>query len=256
MTLRQNLSGHTILVPGATSGIGLALALRLRERGSTVIVGGRRTEILERLTEEHPGLEAVTIDVTDPSSIQGATAEVLARHPELDVLITMAGIMEAEDWSDPAAALATAERAVTTNLLGTLRLVAALTDHLRARGDGTIMTVTSGLAHVPPRAPPTYTATKAAVHRLTEALRLQLEPEGIEMLELVPPAVGTDLMPGHRDNPAAMDLEAFADEVIALLESAPTDPLDRREILVDHVQVLRRAEIRGEYEQVLARLNP
>ena len=256
MTLRANLSGHTILVPGATSGIGLALALRLRERGSTVIVGGRRTALLEQIAREHPGLDTVEIDVADFRSIEHAVAEVIDRHPGLDVLVTMAGIMQAEDWTDTATALATAERAVTTNLLGTIRLIAAVQEHFRTRGDATIMTVTSGLAHVPMRATPTYTATKAAVHQLTESLRLQLAPAGIEMIELVPPAVGTDLMPGHRDSPGAMDLEAFADEVVSLLEAEPADPRASREILVRHVEPLRLAEVRGSYEETVALLNP
>src|SRR6185436_6984308 len=106
------------------SGIGLGLALRLRATGSTVIVGGRRTERLERIRAEHPGLDTVRIDTCDPASIAAAATEVLDRHPRLDTLITMAGIMLTEDLRDPAF-LATAEETVTTNLLGPIRLVAA-----------------------------------------------------------------------------------------------------------------------------------
>ncbi|MGO2820808.1 MAG: SDR family oxidoreductase [Brachybacterium tyrofermentans] len=247
----MNITGHTIFLPGATSGIGLALALRLQEKGNLVIVGGRRTELLERVAAEHPGIATVRVDTADPDSIEAAARTVLAEHPDLDVLIAMAGIMRAEDWTDPAGFVATAEATVTTILLGPIRLIAAFMEHLLAQKSATIMTVSSGLAFVPLRPTPTYNATKAAIHMLSESLRLQLAGTSVEVLELIPPAVRTDLMPGQATSETAMPLADFVDEVMSLLEARP----EATEIRVRQVEFLRGAEARGDYPQVVAALN-
>lgn len=242
----------TLFIPGGTSGIGLALAVALHERGSTVVVGGRRRDALERIRAEHPGLDAVEIDTTDPVSIDTAVTEVLERHPDLDGLVTMAGIMSVEDWvGDPAAALASAERIVETNVLGPLRLVARLSEHLQSRPDATIMTVSSGLAFAPLAPTPTYNASKAAIHQLSETLRLQLADTSVSVVELVPPAVQTSILPGQETSEWAMPLQEFVDEVVALLESQP----DAHEILVERVTFLRYGEVRGDYDEVVRTLN-
>lgn len=247
----MNISGNTIFIPGATSGIGLAMALRLQDRGNTVIVGGRREDRLTAIATEHPGIHTVRIDTTDADSIDEASRAVISEHPELNVLITMAGVMRAEDWSTPAGFLSTAEETVTTNILGPIRLIAAFIEHLRAQPDATIMTVSSGLAFAPLRVTPTYNASKAAIHMLSESLRLQFEGSSVSVLELEPPAVRTPLMPGHEDNESAMPLDEFIDEVMALIETQP----DATEIQVERVKFLRYAEIRGDYDQVVATLN-
>ncbi|GAB98588.1 putative oxidoreductase [Gordonia namibiensis NBRC 108229] len=247
----MNITGNTIFIPGATSGIGLALALRFQQKGNTVIVGGRRTELLEQIRTEHPDIHTVAIDTTDPDSIDAAAASVIADHPDLNVLVTMAGIMRTEDWTSPAGFLATAEATVTTNLLGPIRLIGAFIEHLQTRPHATIMTVSSGLAFTPLRVTPTYNATKAAIHMLSESLRLQLDGTSVEVVELVPPAVRTDLMPGQRDSEFAMPLDDFVTEVVELIDSQP----DATEIQVERVKFLRHAESRGDYAEVVATLN-
>ena len=245
----MNISGNTVFIPGATSGIGLALALRLQSAGNTVIIGGRRTDLLARLAAEH-GFRTVRIDTADPESIRTAAAEVVTAHPELDVLIAMAGIMRVEDWRGDGF-LSDAEEIVTTNLLGPIRLIAALIGHLQTRPSATIVTVSSGLAHTPLRVTPTYNATKAAIHMLSESIRLQLDGTGVSVLELVPPAVATELMPGQSESPFAMPLDDFVDETMALIEAQP----DAHEILVENVKFLRFGEVRGDYPQTVATLN-
>jgi short-subunit dehydrogenase involved in D-alanine esterification of teichoic acids len=247
----MDISGNTIFIPGATSGIGLALALRLQANGNTVIVGGRRQVRLAAIADEHPGVHTVRIDTTDASSIDEASRTVLAAHPDLNVLVAMAGVMRAEDWTTPSGFLSTAEETVTTNILGPIRLIAAFIDHLRAQPQATIMTVSSGLAFAPLRATPTYNASKAAIHMLSESVRLQLAATEVSVLELEPPAVRTPLMPGHEDNEAAMPLDEFIDEVMVLIESQP----DATEIQVERVKFLRYGEARGDYDQVVATLN-
>jgi short-subunit dehydrogenase involved in D-alanine esterification of teichoic acids len=247
----MNISGNTIFIPGSTSGIGLALALELRAKGNTVIVGGRRTELLERIAAEHPGIDTVQIDTTDAASIESAAKEVLARHPDLNVLVTMAGIMRIEDWHRPESFLASAESVVTTNVLGPIRLIAAFVEHLQSRPDATIVTVSSGLAFTPLRVTPSYNASKAAIHMLSESIRLQLADTTVKVVELVPPSVRTALVPGQETSEFAMPLDEFVAEVMTLLETRP----DAREIQVERVKFLRYGEARGDYDQVVETLN-
>lgn len=247
----MDISGNTVFIPGSTSGIGLALALRLQARGNTVIVGGRRAELLERIAAEHPGLDTVRIDTTDPASITAAAKQVLAAHPDLNVLVTMAGVMHAEDWHDPASFLATAESTVVTNVLGPIRLIAAFVEHLRTRPDATVMTVSSGLAFAPLKITPSYNASKAAIHMLSESVRLQLADTSVRVVELEPPSVRTALLPGHEDNEHAMPLDEFVTEVVDLIETRP----DAKEIQVERVKFLRYGEARGDYDQVVEALN-
>src|SRR5262245_35470035 len=205
----MDITGNTIFIPGATSGIGLALALALRAKGNTVIVGGRRAELLERIAAEHSGIDTVRIDTADPASITAAARQVLAAHPDLNVLVTMAGVMRAEDWRKPDGFLASAESVVTTNVLGPIRLIAAFVEHLRSRPKATIMTVSSGLAFTPLKVTPSYNASKAAIHMLSESLRLQLADTTVKVVELEPPAVRTALLPGQEESDFAMPLDEF-----------------------------------------------
>ena len=240
-------SGNTIFIAGATSGIGLGLALRLQEAGNTVIVGGRRSELLDQIVAEHPGIEAVRIDTTDTDDVNRAAADVTRRFPDLNVVVSMSGIMRAEDLTTPDF-LETAAVEVDTNILGPLRLVAAFTDALTGKDGATFITVSSGLAFTPMVDTPTYSATKAAIHSLSESLRIQLADKGIDVLELVPPAVQTDLMPGQADADWAMPLDEFLTEVMALLPTAD------REILVERVKPLRFSEVSGEHDQLVTML--
>lgn len=113
------------------------------------------------------------------------------------------------------------------------------------------MTVSSGLAFAPLKVTPTYNASKAAIHMLSESLRLQLAGTTVAVQELEPPAVRTDLMPGHAENEAALPLDAFIDEVMTLIETQP----DATEIQVERVKFLRYGEARGDYDEVVAVLN-
>jgi short-subunit dehydrogenase involved in D-alanine esterification of teichoic acids len=247
----MNITGNTVFIPGSTSGIGLALAIELQAKGNTVVIGGRRAELLEQIAAEHPGLGTVQLDTSDPASIKTAAADVIARYPELNVLVAMAGIMRVEDWHRPETFLSSAEEVVTTNVLGPIRLIAAFVEHLQTRPDATIVTVSSGLAFAPLRVTPSYNASKAAIHMLGESLRLQLADTSVKVLELVPPAVRTALMPGQETSEFAMPLDEFVAEVVGLVESQP----DATEIQVERVKFLRYGEARGDYDKVVATLN-
>ncbi|MGF6896301.1 putative oxidoreductase [Nocardia sp. GAS34] len=242
-------TGNTIFLAGGTSGIGLGLALRFRELGNKVIVSGRRKELLDRLALEYPGLETVVLDVADPDSITAVAEQVTAAYPELNVVITMAGIMLPENLLDPGH-VATAEATVATNLLGTIRVSTAFTPHLAAKAEAAIVTVSSGLAFVPLAITPTYNATKAAVHSYTQSLRLQLADTGIQVIEVIPPAVRTALM-NQENNERALPLDDYLAETMAILRDDP----DADEVIVKGVEFLRFAERSGAYEQTRTVLN-
>jgi uncharacterized oxidoreductase len=235
----MKITDRTVLVVGGTSGIGRGLAQRFVDAGSSVVLGGRNP---------HPDetLETVRIDVTDPASVTAARDAVLAAHPDLDAVVTMSGVMLPEDLRDPAH-IDAAETTVATNLLGTIRVIDAFTPHLLAQGRGTILTVTSGIAFLPFPLMPTYGASKAGVHAYTESLRAQLAGTGVEVSELVPPAVATAGQ--EKVNPAALPLDAFLDEVMTLLAAEPTPD----EILVEGVRMHRWAERDGTYAELVAR---
>ncbi len=238
----MDITSRSVFMVGGTSGIGLELARRFRGAGSAVIVGGRRTDLLAELAEE--GLGTVEIDVTDPDSVTGARQEVLRACPNLDTVVTMSGTGEPEDLWDPAH-FTTTETTIAVNVLGTIRVIDAFTPHLLANGSGAIITVSSGIGFLPFPVMPSYGASKAAVHAYTEALRAQLAGTGVEVVELVPPAVATRV---GGSNPHALDLGAYGTEVMNLLAQDPTP----HEILVQAVLMHRWAERDGTYDELVA----
>ncbi|MFG1621460.1 SDR family oxidoreductase [Kribbella sp. NPDC049227] len=241
-------TGNTIFMTGGTSGIGLGLARKFRDLGNTVIISGRRQDLLDRIATED-GIEGITLDVADPDSIAAAFETVTGKHPDVNVVVTMAGIMRIEDLHDPAH-LATSEETIGINLLGTIRTITAFTPYLLKQPDAAIVTVSSGLAFVPLVDTPTYSATKAAVHSYTQSLRIQLADTGLQVIELVPPAVQTQLMRREPD-PDWMPLDEYLDESVSLFQTQP----DADEILVDRVRFLRDAERENRYDDVIRILN-
>ncbi|GLS88753.1 short-chain dehydrogenase [Cypionkella aquatica] len=243
-------TANTILITGGTSGIGLALAQGLAAQGNTVIIAGRRQALLDAAAKATPGLQAVALDVTDIAALPTFAADLTARFPDLNVLINNAGIMIAEDVQT--APDGTAQATITTNLTAPIALTAALLPHLLAQPSATVVNVTSGLSFVPLASTPTYSATKAALHSYTQSLRHQLRGTAVQVLELAPPAVQTDLMPGHAQNPHAMPLADYITESLGLLANPPANG----ELMVERVKFLRNAEATGSFDQVFAMLNP
>jgi uncharacterized oxidoreductase len=242
-------TGNTLLITGAGSGIGRALAQRFNDLGNFVIVAGRRQQALDETIAGRSNMAAITLDIEDPHGIAEFAKRVEADYPALNVLINNAGIMRSEDLTVERD-LADVDATITTNLLGPIRLTNVLIDHLRAQADAAIVNVSSGLAFVPLTASPTYSATKAAIHSYTVSLRHQLAGE-VEVIELAPPAVQTDLTPGQADREGYLPLDAFIDEVMELFQRQPTP----NEILVERVGFLRQAEAEGRFEQTLKTLN-
>lgn len=234
-----------MLITGGGSGIGRELALRFNALGNTVIVAGRRMETLEKTIAGQQNMHAMVVDVEDPKSITDFAERVVAEHPNLNVLINNAGIMRREDLSSTRD-LSDAEQTIVANLLGPIRLTNALTDHLVSQPDAVIVNVSSGLAFVPLSGTPTYNATKAAIHSYTISLREQLKGK-VELIELAPPAVQTELTPGQSTREGYMPLNDYIEEVMMLFSQQPTP----KEILVEKVNFLRWAEREGRFDQAV-----
>ena len=245
----MNLTGNTILITGGGSGIGRGLAEEFHKLGNQVIIAGRRKKALDDTTAANPGMKSLTLNIEDPAAIRSFAAQLTADFPALNVLINNAGIMRAEKLLEQSD-LADAEAIVATNLLGPIRLTAALLPQLQKQPHSAIMNVSSGLAFLPLTLTPTYCATKAAIHSYSLSLRYQLKTTNTEVLELVPPYVATDLMSGASD-PRAMPLGQFIAEVMAILKTQPTPS----EICVENVKRLRFAAESGKFDAIFEGLN-
>jgi uncharacterized oxidoreductase len=246
----MNVTGNTILVTGGGSGIGRGLAEALQALGNQVIIAGRRQSVLDETIAANPGMQSMALDIEQAGSIRSFAAKLVQRFPKLNVLINNAGIMRAENLKAEPVDLNDAEAIVATNLLGPIRLTVALLPHLKLQTGAAVINVPSGLAFVPLSLTPTYCATKAGIHSYTQSLRWQLKSTAVEVIEIVPPYVQTDLMSGAED-PRAMPLKEYVAETMSLLAQQPTPP----EICVERVKSLRFAAESGQYDAVFNGLN-
>jgi len=247
----MQLTGNTILVTGGGSGIGRGLAESLHQLGNQIIISGRRPDALANTTKANPGIVSLPLDVNDPEAIRAFAARVTAEYPSLNILINNAGIMKGENLRDLPSGLDDSEAVITTNLLGPIRLTAALLPHLQKQAHAAVINVSSGLGFVPLPVTPTYSATKAALHSYTISLRVQLAETPVEVIEIIPPAVATDLTPGRTPNERMMSLPDYIEQTMQILKTQPTPS----EICVEHVKFLRFAEAQGNFDKALQVLN-
>ena len=227
----MRMTGNTIFITGGGSGIGRGLAEAFHKLGNEVIISGRRKERLQETLNANPGMTAIELDITDPDSIRAAAATLIAEHPELNVLINNAGIMmldQAVGPVDDTIALST----VTTNILGPIRMTSALVEHLKSRPDAVIANVSSVLGFVPMAVSAVYSATKSALHSYTLSLRYLLSPHGVEVVEIAPPWVRTELLNSSEEE-RAIPLDQFISEAMRQLESGSD------EILVAPAEAMR-----------------
>ena len=227
----MKLIGNTIFITGGTSGIGRSLAEALHKRGNQVIISGRRKGHLAEVTKANPGMQSLELNVEDPASIAAVAKKLIAEYPKLNVLINNAGIMQIDDAAG-AIDDSVLVSIVTTNLLGPIRLTAALLPLLRKQAHSTVINVSSGLAFVPLASTAVYSATKAAIHSYTQSMRYRLKGSSVRVLELIPPWVQTDLL-NSKDEPRAMPLAAFIEEAVTVLGT------DAEEVMVERVKMLR-----------------
>ncbi|MBY5393829.1 SDR family NAD(P)-dependent oxidoreductase [Rhizobium leguminosarum] len=248
----MQMTGNTILITGGTSGIGRGLAEAFHRLGNQVIIAGRRQRRLDETTAANPGMLAFQLDVQDPAAIEAFAARVREKIPELNVLVNNAGISRPESLTAEPDLLVSRD-IIETNIMSVLHMTAALLPALKTKPNSAIITTTSGLAFVPRNNFPTYCASKAFLHSWLQSLRVQLRGSSIEVLELAPPYVQTELSGPHQlSDPHAMPLAAYITEVMQLLAD-PNPP--GGEILVERVRGERFAERDGDYAQRFALFN-
>jgi uncharacterized oxidoreductase len=248
----MQISNNTIIITGGGSGIGRALAEKFHAAGNQVIIAGRNQSRLDAVAAANPGMVGIKFDIADVASIQAFAARIMAEYPAANVLINNAGMMAAESLTAEPVDTQIADDTVMTNMLGTMRLSAALLPLLRKQPQATLMTVTSGLAFVPLALTLAYSATKAGIHSWSMAVRHQLRDTNVQVIELAPPYVQTGLMSADQaKDPNAMPLADFIDEVMAILKQTP----NVTEVIVERCKPLRFAIENGNFDAVMAGMN-
>jgi uncharacterized oxidoreductase len=229
----MKLSGNTIFITGATSGIGRGLAEAFHRRGNKVIISGRRRTLLNEVAIANPGIDTVELDVNNPTQIADVARELIAKYPALNVVINNAGVMPFDDATGPLDD-AQAVQLISTNLLGPVRVSGAFVEHLKKQAEAYIINNSSVVAYIPLAMSALYSATKAAIHSYSLSQRFALRETSVRVLEITPPWVDTDLIYKSGD-PRAMQLEPFIAETMTLLENATT------EVVVEAAKQLRES---------------
>ena len=217
----MKLTGNTILITGGATGIGRAFAERFAARDNTVVLCGRRADKLAEARDAMPNVQTMVCDVSNPSARENLAEHVLSEFPDLNVLVNNAGIQRRNDLTQPEDWSLTATE-IAINLEAPIHLTRLFYPHLSAKDNAAIINVTSGLSFVPLVNVPVYCATKAALHSFTLSARRQYASEGVEVIEVIPPAVDTDLQaPGLHT--FGVNTDEFADHVFAELEKGKTE---------------------------------
>jgi uncharacterized oxidoreductase len=232
----MQMTGNTVLITGATSGIGLAFAEEFLRLKNKVIICGRRKDRLAQIKGKHPDIIARAYDVALSEQREELTHWVLQDYPELNVLVNNAGIQLVTDLTQPVD-VSRIRAEMETNFVAPVHLSSLLVPHLASKKDAAIINITSGLAFVPLSRVAVYCASKAAFHSATMSLRYQLRKTPIKVFDIIPPAVDTELGPETRENPqkshGGISVAEFLKEAMEAIRT------DRFEAAVSHAKKLQ-----------------
>jgi uncharacterized oxidoreductase len=214
----MKLNDNKILVTGGASGIGLGLTKRFIEEDNTVIICGRRDSALQEVTRKFPSVIAKICDLSIETDRLELYNWVAANHSDLNVLVNNAGI---QNWMGLSNGdfYQRAKEEITTNVIAPIHLTTLFAN---LKSLTTIINVTSGLAFVPLSKVPVYCATKAFMRSFTLSLRHMLQASNIEVIEMIPPALNTDLGGKgiHDGQPSVSD---FIEAVFRQLKEGKTE---------------------------------
>ncbi|KAI9818738.1 MAG: hypothetical protein M1826_001326 [Phylliscum demangeonii] len=211
------------VVIGATSGIGEALADRFVKEGTDVVVTGRRKENLDAFVKQHEGhATLVQFDITQLEQIPSFVSHLTRSHPDIDCVVLNSGIQRGFNFVKPETVdLPLLELELKTNYLSYIHLITAFLPFLQAKTTHTsLVLISSGLAWIPLYRCPNYCASKAALHHFAISLREQLKGGTVQIIEIVPPAVQTELhdekhqpdLKGHNASAFGMPLADFTED--------------------------------------------
>ena len=223
----MKLSGNTVLITGGGTGIGLAMAEAFLAAGSEIVLCGRRDTKLLEVQKKHPQVHVKACDVSSTVDRRTLVKWVGEKFPAINVLVNNAGIQRDIDFTKGVAELESGDSEIEINLEAPIVLSGMFVPLLTGKPGATIINVTSGLGFVPAAKMPVYSATKAGLHAFSMALRFQLAKVGIEVVEIVPPAVDTELNPEGRQQrggfKAGLSAEDFLAPVVKDLEAGKTE---------------------------------
>jgi uncharacterized oxidoreductase len=227
----MKIAGNTILITGGGSGIGRGLAQAFHRGGNQIVIAGRNTKQLDEVASANAGMRWVELDVSDPLSISAGAKKLIGEFPALNVLFNNAGAMIYDDVSGPVDDEALVSL-LTTNIMGPVRLTAALIEHLKRQRNPVIVNTSSILGFVPMAPGAIYSITKAAMHSYSLSLRYMLKETPVKVVEMLPPWVRTGLMSKGEEG-AAMPLNEFIEEAMGLLAT------DADEVVVEQAKSFR-----------------
>jgi uncharacterized oxidoreductase len=212
----MQLEGHTILITGGGTGIGLALAQALVQKQNTVIICGRRMEKLEAAKQETPELHTIQCDVANPEECRELFERLSAEFPQLSILVNNAGTGAKAWFRDGVVDMTEIRNTIATNLTAPVELSALLLPLLQAQPKAAVVNVSSVLAYLPLAGSAVYCATKSALHSFTQALRIDLTSTTVQVFEVMPPAVDTDMLKGYEG--PSLTPEFTAEQIVQGME--------------------------------------
>ncbi|MFP7494665.1 SDR family oxidoreductase [Terribacillus saccharophilus] len=220
----MNVAGNTVLITGGASGIGFAFAERFIKAGSKVIICGRREEKLREAKEKYPDIITRVADVSSEADRLDLFDWITENHPEVNVLVNNAGIQQRyniltadakDNWSY-------FNQEITANIEAPMHLAMLFVPHFAQKDKAAIINVTSGLGFTPMAIAPIYSATKAAMHSFTVSIRHQLSETAVDVIEVAPPAVNTDLG-GVGLHTFGTPVDEFADAIFEQIEAGSSE---------------------------------